>query len=214
MATMQGKVFEKKGTIVGKGMLSGKADVSTELWLIWAHIAIEQAQIARAARATIVRQVGAAQQPDLNTELHPALIAIAGAATSLDGFATEVEKTGIRIKTPSVQQPTRAHWIWETLRAGFTVNSKTNSWPRDIKELFRLRVGGLHPKTVSGQPVQHPVVPGVPAARALYTTEAADAAVALMRDIYKTCRTSVRPAYPALVSRMSGLDGALTQVAS
>ena len=210
---MQGKVVEKQATLVGKAVVSAEMGVGTELWLIWAHIAIEQAQIARAARSTIARQVGAGQQPDLNTELHPALVAIAGAATSLDGFATEVEKTGIPIKTPNVQQPTRAHWVWETLRGGFTVNSKTNSWPRDLKQLFRLRVGGLHPKTVFGQSVQHPLVPGVSETRTIYTTEAADAAVALMRDIYKTCRTTARPAYPALVSRMSGLDGALKQVA-
>lgn len=213
MTTRRGKVVEKRGTVVAKAVVSAEMAVGTELWLIWAHIAIEQAQIARAARSAIVGQVRGGQQPDLNAELHPALIAITGVATSLDGFAKEVEKTGVPIKTPSVHQPTRAHWIWETLRAGFTVSSKTNSWPRDIKELFRLRVGGLHPKTVFGRPAQHPVVPNVPEARAVYTTEAADAAVALMQDIYRTCRTAVRPACPALVSRMSGLDGALTQVA-
>jgi hypothetical protein len=210
---MQGKVVEKEGSLVAGAVASAEMAVGTELWLIWADIAIEQAQFARAARAAIVGQVAAGQQPDLNTELHPALIAIAGAAASLDGFAKEVEKTGVPIKTPSIQQPTRAHWIWETLRAGFDVNAKANTWPREIKELFGLRVGGLHPKTVFGQPAHHPVVPNVSETRAIYTTEAADRAVAIMRDIYKTCRTSVRIAYPALVTRMSGLDGALTRVA-
>jgi hypothetical protein len=125
MTTRRGKVVGKRGTVVAKAVVSAETGVGTELWLIWAHIAIEQAQIARAARLAIVSQVQAGQQPDLNTELHPALIAVTGVATSLDGFAKEVEKTGVPIKTPSVQQPTRAHWIWETLRAGFTVNSKT-----------------------------------------------------------------------------------------
>ena len=184
--------------------------VGTEVWLSWAHIAIQQAHIAQAARATIASQIEGGQPYDLNDELHPALIAIAAVATSLDGFAREVEKTGVPVPSGP---PTRAHGIWETLRSGFDVNSKTNTWPRDIKDTFTLRVGSLHPATVFGQPAQHPIVPGVAPARAVYTTEAADTALALMRDIYKTCRASVRPQHAALVSRMSGLDGALTLVA-
>lgn len=199
--------------VSGKAVVTAQVEVGTEVWLSWAHVAIEQAQTAQVARATISAQVAAREPFDLNAELHPALITIAAVATSLDGFATEVEKTGIPIQTPRAQQPTRAHWIWETLRAGFAVNSKTNSWPRDIKDVFTLRVGTLHPQTVFGHPAQHPIVPGVSPARAVYTTEAADIALALMRDIYKTCRASVRPEHGALVSRMSGLDGALTLVA-
>ena len=193
--------------------MTAEITVGTELWLIWADIAIEQARAARAARAALMAQVDAGEQPDLNLELRPALLAIAAVATSLDGFAAEVEKTGVQINPPTAREPTRAHWIWETLRAGFDVNSKTNSWPRDLKDVFRLRVGGLHPKTVFGQPVHHPVLPNVPVTRAIYTTEAAYAALVLMRDIYETCRTAVRPAYPALASRMSGLDGALARLA-
>jgi hypothetical protein len=196
---------------VGKAVVTAQLGVGTELWLVWAHIAIEHAGLARAARATIVAQVEAGQEFDLNSELHPVLIAVAAVATSLDGFAREVEKTGV--PAPSEKPPTRAHGIWETLRAGFNVNSKTSTWPRDIKDVFTLRVGSLHPTTLFGESVGHPVVPGVSAVRATYTTEAADTAVAVMRDVYKTCRTSVRAAYPALVSRMSGIDGALTLVA-
>jgi hypothetical protein len=188
--------------------------VGTELWLTWADIAIEHAQAARAARAVLLEQLDAGVQPDLNIELRPALLAIAAVATSLDGFATEVEKTGVQVTAPTAMKPTRAHWIWETLRAGFDINSKTNIWPRDLKDLFRLRVGGLHPTTVFGQPVHHPVLPNVPVIRAIYTTEAADAAVALMRDVFETCRTAVRPALPSLASRMSGLDRALARLAS
>jgi hypothetical protein len=170
---MQGRVIEKSGSVVAGTTVTAEVSVGTELWLTWANIAIEQAQIARTARAAIVSEVRAGNQPDLNPELHAALIPIAGAATSLDGFAKEVEAAGVPIKTPRVQQPTRAHWIWETLRAGFEVNSKTNVWPSDIKELFRLRSGGLHPRTVFGRPAQHPVVPGVSETRSIYTTEAA-----------------------------------------
>jgi hypothetical protein len=192
--------------------VSAEIAVGTELWLIWADIAIEQAQAAREGRDALTAQIKADEQPDLNLELRPSLLAIAGVATSLDGFAREVEKTRIQIVPPTAREPSRAHWIWETLRGGFSINSKTNTWPRDLKDLFGRRVGGLHPQTVFGLAAHHPVLPNVSSIRTIYTTEAADAAVLLMRDIYGTCRAAVRTEYPTLVSRMSGLDGALRRL--
>jgi hypothetical protein len=200
--------------VVATSAVTAQIAVGTELWLIWADIAIENARAARAARAALMADVEAGGQPDLNIELRPVLLAIAAVATSLDGFAAEVEKTGVRVATPNTKEPTRAHWIWETLRGGFDVGSKTNTWPRDLKDVFRLRVGGLHPRTVFGQPIHHPVMPNVSPTRAIYTTEAADAAVALMLDVYETCRTAVRPTYSALVSRMSGLDAAMARLSA
>src|SRR5205823_504147 len=88
---------------------------------------------------------------------------------------------------------TRAHYIWTTLREAFDVGAKTNTWPRALKDLWVLRsnrvTGGLlHPKTIFGEPIDHPLLPRVSAARGLYTVETADNAIALMRDIYSACR--------------------------
>jgi hypothetical protein len=201
-----------EGAVVATSAVTAEIAVGTELWLIWADIAIDQADAAREARAVLLAQITAGEQPDLNIELRPALLAIAAVATSLDGFSVEVQNTGVQLNPPNAEEPTRAHWIWETLRAGFDISPKTNTWPRDLKDLFRLRVGGLHPKTIFGKPVHHPVLPHVSATRAIYTTEAADAAVGLMRDIFETCRSAARDEYPALMSRMSGLDGALARL--
>jgi hypothetical protein len=195
------------------------ADLSpgTELWLIWAYIAIDQTALAREARAEIVRQkIAGKTDIDLNVELHPSMISIAAAAFSLDGFASVVKATGVPPTAPLAPDPKRADWIWEYLRAGFDVGFNTNTWPGHLKDLFALRNvkgGGLvHPHTYFGAPVNHPVVPNVSAARAVFTTETAGHALALMRDIYATCRERVRPQHAKLASRISGLDGSPRQV--
>jgi hypothetical protein len=207
--------------VQARATISTSASVATELWATWADIAIEQAALARRARAAWVAQREAGAEWDMNTELHPAMISIAAAATSLDGFATLVEQAGVTVQAPPAppggQAPGRAAWIWETLRAGFAVGRHTNSWPRDIKDLFALRNvrggGLLHPQTIfTDASSQHPVLPGVSAARVFFTTENADKAVALMRAIYGECRTAVRPQHAELQARMGGIDGVLARL--
>jgi hypothetical protein len=211
-----GTEHAKSATATAKASASASIEVGTELWLAWADIAIEQADIARVGRAAIALALRNGEQPEMNAELHPAMIATAAAATSLDGFATVLKSCGVAIAKPAKKgrgSSGRAQWIWETLRAGFTVSSKTNTWPQEIEDLFKLRDGQLHPRTLFGAPVQHPLVDGVTQARKMYTTEAADNAVRLMREIYKTCSISVQVAFPSLVSRMRGLDKSLRRIA-
>jgi hypothetical protein len=146
--------------------------------------------------------------------------AIVAAATSLDGFATVVKATGVGYPAlPATAR--RAEHIWETLRAAFDLGSKTNTWPRQLKELWKLRsakaAGGLlHPKTVFDQPTnEHPLVPGVSWARGTYRLETVDEALALMRDVYATCtEAQLRANAPdELRSRMSGLAATLSRLA-
>ena len=136
------------------------------------------------------------------------MIAITAAITSIDGFAAVVEETGVPFSAPTVSEPSRANHVWEILRAGFDVGSKTNVWPKAIKDLYVLRSektsgGLLHPKTVfdSAGTHQHPLLPGVSPARALYTVETAEHVIALMREIYGTCGKNVRPDFEPLRGR-------------
>jgi hypothetical protein len=185
----------------------------TEVWIVWAYIAIEQAGLAQRGRAALAADLQARRPLEMDAELFGSMVATTAVAASLDGFERVIRNDcKVSVAKPEGKKTTRAHWIWEALRAGFAVGSKTNVWPRQIKDVFRLRNGQVHPKTVFGHPVQHPIIPGVTPARALYTTEAADEAVALMRDIYRTCREVVRPEHSALVTRMSGLDGSLRKI--
>jgi hypothetical protein len=228
--------------------------VATELWAVWADIALEQRDLAAEGRAKVAAQVKKREPADLNMELHPSMVAIAAIATSIDGFATMVaaarrstaptsaaeQRSWMRrIRAvlralalrrskdhPVTEEPgspddpnTRAHYIWTILREAFDVGSKTNTWPVALKSLWKLRsnseLGLLHPKTIFGPPSKHPLVPGVTPIRALYTVETVDNAIALMRDIYATCREScVRPTCPeALRSRMNGLEATLARLA-
>jgi len=204
-------------SVVGKATVSANLSSGTELWAIWGYIAIEQARLAQEARTTWVAQRAADESWDMNTELQPAMIAIAAAATSLDGFEQVVRKEGVPVSAPQGNDPSRAQWIWETLRKAFNVNPHTNRWPGAIKYLFALRntTGGglLHPTTVFGDPSDaHPIVTGLTLARTIYTTETADNAVGLMREIYAECRVSTRPEYPALALRMEGLNALLLKL--
>jgi hypothetical protein len=145
-----GNVHEKRAAVVARARVSATMASGTELWLVWAYIAIEQAGLAEACRDRIAIDVRGGRQPDLDLELYPAMVATTAAATSLDGFARLVtDDCHVQPQAPKVKEPTRAHWIWEALRAGFAVGSKTNTWPGQLKDLFILRNGQLHPKTSS-----------------------------------------------------------------
>jgi hypothetical protein len=202
--------------------VTGELDlaVGTELWAIWAYIAIEQADVARAARLVWAAAKEAGQDYDANTEMQPAMVSIAAAATSVDGFARVVQRVGVTPPRPESESPSRADFIWSILTTGFDVNRYTNRWPPALKRLFDLRSGRggglLHPTTVFGRAsTQHPVYgdEGVSAARVLYTTETADKALSFMREIYSECRTSVRLEHRALASRLEGLNGVLLKIA-
>jgi hypothetical protein len=214
-------VYEKQNVIQARAVVSAELSVGTELFAIWGDIAMEQASQAGAARAQLAEALQAGQPPDLlNMELHTSMLAIVAAATSLDGFATVVKETGAAYPTLPTTAG-RAEHVWETLKAGFDVAPKTNTWPRQLKELWKLRsaraAGGLlHPKTIFDRPTDvHPLVPGVSWARGTYRLETADEAISLMRDVYATCTESrLRPNAPdELRSRMNGLGATLQRLA-
>lgn len=203
---------ERRAAIRGTSSLTVELSVGTELWSMWGQIALAQAWLAAEGRAEIVARSAAREEFDLNVELVPSMLAITAAVTSLDGFAAVVKAAGLQVTED--QYSTRASWVWALLREGFDVASKTNDWPRALKDLYILRsdqaAGGLlHPKTLFGRAVDHPVVPGVAPVRALYTVERVDAAIGLMRDIYGTCRGRVREEHAELASRISGVEGLL-----
>jgi hypothetical protein len=204
-------------TLTAKATVSVRGSVATELWVIWAEIAIEQSRLAREARPVWVAQREAGEEWDMNIELKPAMVAITACAASLDGFEALVKQEGVQVPQPPGKEPGRADWIWATLRASFDVKQHTNRWLPALNRLFALRNvtgGGLvHPKTVFDDPSkEHPVVPGVSVTRATYTRETADEALALLREIYGACRGSVLPTHTALANRIANLDATLAKL--
>jgi hypothetical protein len=179
---------------------------ATELWIQWAWIALEHRDDARAARE---RDGG---PPAGNPELQASMIAIVAAASAVDGFATRVEEAGIA-PHPSEdgRGPGRAVEVWEKLRDNFTVDAHTQTWPRALKELWKLRSdgGGLaHPRTLAGEPTPFP--PYVqPPARMTYTADSAARSTALMVEIFVACSPSaVRPGLDVLRQRVEDFTNA------
>src|SRR6476660_2152859 len=124
---------------------------ATELWIQWAWIALDQRDSARLAH----EQAGGL--PASNPELQAAMVSIVAAASAIDGFARVVRDAGAEpTLSPTAKDPSRATYIWETLRANFKMAKPTQTWPRELKELWKLRSGvdgGLvHPRTIAPEP--------------------------------------------------------------
>jgi hypothetical protein len=177
---------------------------ATQLWLNWAWIALDHRDDARVARK-------ADGEPANNPELQASMVAIVAASCAIDGFATATRELGRDPDLEAASKPSRATVIWETLRANFDVNAKTQTWPPALKVLWRLRStnpgGGLvHPKTDYGEPA--PLSGGIPPspARSTYTVESAIWAVDLMRDTVSSCNVATlrQPAPAALRDRVQG----------
>jgi hypothetical protein len=196
---------------------SGDLDVAvgTELWAIWGYIANRHAELAREGRARFKAAFEAGDDYDQNDELMPAMIAISAAAVSLDGFGVVVRKTGVEFQKPT-GKTSRADWVWAVLKAGFDLTAYEDEWPEAITEAFDYRdstVGGLlHPKTIFSIAQDHPVMPNVSLARAVFTTETADRVVGFMRSVYSVCRVSARDDRPEVVDQMRVSGGILAKL--
>jgi hypothetical protein len=169
-------------SIQGTSRVQVALSVGTNLWINWAWIALSHRDEAGAAR----ERDG---QPTGNAELQASMVSIVASAFAIDGFATVVAEAGIR--PARTEGWGRATWIWETLRANFEVGSKTQTWPGELKELWRLRShpadGGLaHPKNIFGSPTTLSGQTTSPA-RATYTVETSTQTARLMGEIVSTC---------------------------
>jgi hypothetical protein len=145
--------------------------------------------------------------PTNNRELQASMVSIVSAAFAIDGFATVARELG---NMPNLEvDPPRATVIWETLRANFEINSKTQVWPPALKKLWQLRSskpesGLAHPRTVFGQPVPLPGAAPSPA-RSTYTNETATWAVRLMAEVVSSCNLeALKPGLDALRPRIQG----------
>src|SRR6476620_93497 len=176
---------------------------ATELWIQWAWIALDQRDSARVAHER------AGGPPASNPELQAAMVSIVAAASAIDGFARVVRDAGAEpTLSPTAKDPSRATYIWETLRANFKMAKPTQTWPRELKELWKLRSGvdgGLvHPRTIAPEPEPFPPYLDAPARRT-YTVQSATRSTAVMGEIFTTCTPeAVRPGLADLCQRVQG----------
>lgn len=79
--------------------------------------------------------------------------------------------------------------IFETLKLGFRIGRRVNSWPAEFKWLYGFRDGNVHFEEIfrDESEIRHPVLGGVSYERAAYTAESATRAVDLALDVLTTC---------------------------
>jgi hypothetical protein len=168
-----------EGTVTSHAQLELR--LRTRLVLHWADIAIDQERLARDGRADLERgrEVGECRP---KAEFHPALIAVAACAHSLDALYGEFAQ---------LVGPVEASKRWAQV-AGIlelAVERDVEPWRPRLQTLFTdLRNPAVHPKAEGKEALPHPVFEAnAPAEYAICTVEAVRESVDLLFEILSAC---------------------------
>src|SRR5262245_18723681 len=138
-------------------------EARTELWYVWAEIAIDAESDASVARTRALqrRQDGSVLEIQMEHEVKAVLIATSAASHALDAFFATVGELG------QVSPTTRQAWkanrvsrrqqILQMLAATFEIGPLRQSWDRRLKLLFETRNSAVHYQAQSGPLVAHPI---------------------------------------------------------
>jgi hypothetical protein len=197
-----GRVFEVSGALVAGVTVKASVEpkVRTRLVLHWAEIAIEQTARARDGRAEALKTYEETATPHLGAELHPAMIAIAACAHSLDGLYAELAE--------HVAPETLAKWEEARSKGGrwadiaaileLAVERDVEPWRSRLKTLFEDRNRVVHPKAKFQDTETHPALGlEVAAEYTIYTVEAAEESLTLLLEILSACVESPKPSIEA-----------------
>ena len=170
--------------------------ISSNLWMWWAEIAIEQERIALDARAlsSAATPTGSKFGDALHRETRASLQATCAAAFAIDCLFGDVDAI---VSVSRVKGRAR----WKTILEAFRLAARVqNSLTAEFKWLWtELRNVGVHHKAVGRPSVPHPTGTNTATEVVLYSSENATRAVDLMLDIFETLWTKPRPALAAWV---------------
>jgi hypothetical protein len=197
----------RKGQTVSTG-IAGEVNTASEitiatrtrLMLHWAEVAIEQERSAREAREQLERDHAAGENLRLSTELHPAMIAVAACAHSLDALYAELaEHVGPEtlVKWEETRRGGRWAEIAGVLELSFAV--EVDPWRSRLRTLFvDRRNPAIHPKAKFKPAAKHPTLPtNVAAEYVVYSIESAKESLDLLLEILSACIAAPRPALEA-----------------
>jgi hypothetical protein len=193
----------KKHIVSGVGIASAEAfgsitiHVQTRLMLHWARIAIDHERRAAEARAILVTEAQEAKSTgagiELDREMHPAIVAIAGAAHALEALYREI--TGL-VQPESVRAWERAarRGRWSQVRAALEIGFEVEQgrWGSQLRRLFKLRNGLVHPETAFSETVPHPLGVNTAPEYVDYSPETATWAVDFLLEILAACCATPR----------------------
>jgi hypothetical protein len=187
--------------IGSKVMVSGDIELKarTRLVLHWALIAVDQTARARAGRAEVVKTYEESATPHLALELHPAMIAIAACAHSLDGLYAELAEhvaPETLAKWEETRRPRAGRGRWADIAAilELSVERDVEPWRAPLKTLFEDRNRAVHPKAKFRDLEDHPAL-GIkgPAEYTVYCVETAEESLELLLEILSACVETPKP---------------------
>jgi hypothetical protein len=168
--------------------------IQTRLMLHWARISVEQERLAREGRAALAEQAEEARRRgedlhlELDREMHPAMIAVAGAAHALEALYGEIRGL-VQPESVEAWERVRQHGRWAEVQGalvlGFEVEPER--WHSELGHLFKLRNDVVHPKTALKEAKQHPLGVNTAPEYVAYSAEGAARVVALLLDVLTTC---------------------------
>lgn len=184
------------GSMAGTGGAVA-VQVSTDLWMTWVEIAIEEAHRTQQARDS----VNAAAPSDLAVallgELKRAVVAVTAAAFAIDAWYIAVSPF---ISLPpdlvsawSRSKPRHAGRMLETLKHGFALGPAGARWGKAMRQAFKLRDAAVHHTSRLQTPGPHPSGRShVASENRTYTAEQATASADFAIEVVSTCIASPR----------------------
>ena len=132
------------------GGVSPSITIGTHLWMHWLQVSSERQRAATAARGESLRLGSGADGfgRALEIEMHASMVAIAGASHAIDALYGEIKPlvpiSANLLATWDANRTARHERIFETLKRGCTLGTRTNTWPRRFRALYLLRDPVVH----------------------------------------------------------------------
>jgi hypothetical protein len=160
--------------------------MSSNLWIWWAEIAIDNEASALEARARAVA-IGSSSDEfgqAFAAEARASMVAVSASAHALDALYGALQD-----RLPPSTAERRPSRILETLRSGVELRGRAGGgrWATEFAWLFDLRDAAVHHEEQSRPSVAHPTGVNSSAENALYSLEAASRAVDFMLEVFSTC---------------------------
>jgi hypothetical protein len=190
----------------------GGITITTHLWLTWMEIAIEQARLARRARAEMKRlyddgDSGAALHL-LSQEFRASIVAVAASAHAMDALYGSL----VIPQTAHKLAQNRRGNIREALKRVFDTGKVNTPWVAGFEWLFQMRDAAAHAQEGALPPEPHPVVGRTGQAHAQYTVEAAERAVDFALAVLRWCVDHPRSKPPATVKWTTDMAPMVTRL--
>ncbi len=151
----------------------------------------------------------------LGRETRSSMIAVSAAAHAIDAFYGATKRY-IPIPKATLDawlagRTRRRSQILETLKLGFTLRSKGNSWCIEFSWLFDARDAAVHFEEQAQDFVPHPTGTSTTKEHVTYSLESAKRSVDLLLDVLSTCQQNPKRRHAELAAYVSAFGDSIEQ---